>query len=470
MARNNRSSFYATPRTGRNSNAMSISRSTRSRAISALGSMVSNRVGGAIGRRLPYVGTAMRAVEAGRSAYRAINRVRAMRRARGLSNKTSGIYNGKYQGKFKKTNKKTAKKLSVYLNNGFVDTQEISGTVSDPDCCYLQHSAIDADYQLKMVRRVLLRKLLKKSIGWDCANADENIPVEQTTGVANSLVIELSVIDESTGSITYWSVTTSALINTINLIADNADFEIAFRKYASGTYLNDQMNTEKLLYFRCYMLDFAPLGTNHRLLGQIEIGCQTVHVNIKSEMKIQNRSLGAGGSSDSTAVNNNPVVGYQYDFKTGTPQSRQNGAYLLETTGGFSAVSLVRSAQLPNGFKEPPLPAVFLGVEKASRIRIQPGDIKKGVLYYKTKMNLLKYITSVGYRYNTFAVGPNFKAKHVLGKCQLYALEDVINVNVNENITLAYEVNREIAVYMTEKKVVPSIGKFTQIVLNNNPG
>jgi len=473
--------MYNTPSTQRViRRARGSSRSTRSAVNSALRSIVSSRarsaamsLGNSIPQIAPYVRAARAAYTGGKMVYGGVQLLRrrnALRRARKMSNRTSGIYHGKSGGRFAKSSKKVAKRLSKYLNKGFVDTQEVSGTVSDPDCCYLQHSAVDSDKQLRMIRKCLMRDLFKKSFGWDCQNADQVIPLEQTTGAAVEIKVQLAVQDKSTGVFTYYTVTSApSTMDTLDKIANYSDFDLAFRNYAQGSVGATQNDTE-LMYFRCFMLDYGTgLSYNWRLCGQIELDAQYVNVRVQSKMKIQNRSLGAGGSSDAQAVNNNPVIGYKYDFNTGTPRTRQEGAFLLETTGGLQGVSLVRAAQLPNSFKEPPVPSVFYGLKGAAKIKIEPGEVKHGSVYYTAKVPLLKYITNLGWRYNTYSITPSYKTFHVLGKCQLYALEDLINVNVNENISLAYEVNRECAMYLTERKVVASIGQFQQYTLDNNP-
>lgn len=57
----------------------------------------------------------------------------------------------------------------------------------------------------------------------------------------------------------------------------------------------------------------------------------------------------------------------------------------------------------------------------------------------------------------------------MMGKCTLIALEDMINVNVNQNISIAYEVNREEAMYLSTASITPAQGAFYQGTQSNNP-
>jgi len=69
---------------------------------------------------------------------------------------------GKFAGSFKKgKNSKTP--LNKYSNKGVVSTTEISGTVADPDCCYVTHMAVDGYSLIAIGLQALIRKLFEKN-------------------------------------------------------------------------------------------------------------------------------------------------------------------------------------------------------------------------------------------------------------------------------------------------------------------
>lgn len=380
---------------------------------------------------------------------------------------------GRYVGKFKKSTKKTANTLKTFLTQGFVDTEEVNGQITDPNVVYLSHAACDADRHLVQILKCIFRKLLKVGLNWDSPSADDEFPIEQSTGQANAIRIELVMQNQRTGALVKLENTSVAggNFNTITKMATATNWTVALRKFMAGTFTEgDDPNMLYPQYFRLYELDFAPLGQNFRLCAEVDLRCMTVHVKVKSDMKIQNRSLSATGSSDAEDINNNPLMGYKYDFKVGTPITRQDGAYLLSTVSANSGVNLIRGNQLPLSYREPPLPKVFLRCSKAAKIRIQPGDIKYGRITFYKKMKVLDYLQKLGFYYSAYNADPTvWRNLRPLGPCQMFALEDVINVNANELIRVAYEVNRETAMYVSMKKIVPSIGTFTQTTYNNNP-
>ncbi len=417
-------------------------------------------------RALPYVGPALAAVEAGNAL------VQMARRPGGR--RIASKVRGKYVGRFKKSTKKRTKKLIKFLNNGFVDTEEICGTIEDPDCVYIQHGTVDASKHIIMCLKALLRKLLKKAIGWNAGSADDVFPVEQSTGNANALKFELVIQNEVTGGLTKYACESTAggAFNTINKVASFSDFDVALRKWATGSYIEGAVNVERPIYLRCYMVDYAPLAPDFRLQAQIDLRTENMHVYVKSEIKIQNRSVSATGGEQADDVSNCPLVGYKYDFNSGTPITRQDGAFILSVTGASSGVNLVRAAELPTSFREPPLPGVFLKCSKAAKIRLNPGDVKNSSIVFKSRMKFLDYIKKVGFNYPTYNANPLlWKNLKPIGKCQLYAMEDLINVNLNEVIRVGYEVNRELAMYCTSSTKQPSIGTFTHVPMSNNvPG
>lgn len=428
-----------------------------------------NKIARFAGRAVPYVGMAATAMDVANAIGGSSKSPRNARAAAQLRRRAIGS-GGRLRGPFKRSSKKGVKYLKKFTSHGFVDTEEIHGVVNDPDCIYLAHSAVDPATHIIMILKSLTRKLLKDGIGFDAENADQVFPVEQTTGQANALRFELVYQNVRTGVVvtTNCTSTSAGAFNTIQKVAQFPNFDVVFREYAQGSFGENDSNVLELLYYRLYMLDFAPLAENFRLVGQIDLRTTTLHVNVKSNMKIQNRTLSATGGVEADNVSNNPLIGYKYDFNSGTPVSRQTGAFLLTTMSVQRGVNVVRAAELPSSFREPPLPNIFLKCNKSARIRLQPGDIKYGSITYTTRMKLMDYLRKIGYAVTAFNADPKlWRTQYPIGKCQLYALEDVINVNGEQKINAAYEVNRTIGMYVTFNKKQSSIGQFRSLTYDN---
>jgi len=110
----------------------------------------------------------------------------------------------------------------------------------------------------------------------------------------------------------------------------------------------------------------------------------TVHCASYNELKVQNRSLSATGSSSTDTVNNNPLQGKIYDFST---QPRTAIEYMrpIMIFDASTGILLSRAAQFNDiaNMKEPPSGRIFNNTKKTDKIVLQAGEIKKGNLYYK---------------------------------------------------------------------------------------
>ena len=205
-----------------------------------------------------------------------------------------------------------------------------------------------------------------------------------------------------------------------------------------------------------------------RFQGELNLKNEVVHMFSVSEMKIQNRSLAASGSESTEAVSNNPLVGRLYDFKGGVPRSRTMDCAPLEYIG-VSGVVLARAAQFDANlggvtYKEPPLPKLFSNCVGASMIRLDPGSVKQDKMVVKYNKPLLTFLKKMG---DPISYATNNNYKWLIGKCRLFALEDVINVNATAKIEIAYEVNREYGCFLTTMKPAHAQGDYQQITVNN---
>jgi len=79
-------------------------------------------------------------------------------------------------------------------------------------------------------------------------------------------------------------------------------------------------------------------------------------------------------------------------------------------------------------------------------------------------MPLLKFMKKLN-----FGVGDNRHQTNLTGRCAMFALEDMINVNANNNIAIAYEINRSFGGYLTTSYKNQSLGHRYDIQRNDVP-
>lgn len=400
------------------------------------------------------------------------------RRAREMRRNMGKYYtSARYVGRFKKL-KKRMKKIDLFLKYGFKNVTEVSGTVSDPDCVYVGHSTMCGHRLLTLFLQATLRKLFRIGVKWNCTDVSQLIRGYQNnsdgfrlilvnknvqTGVETEVVYDTVAIDsiaritgDTAGGVApAWSALYNAWVDYIG----RATFT------SEGAIIQP---TRLCLYQRD-----GNITNFYHFLGDVYWPNEYINVYLKSEMKIQNRTLSATASADSDDVTNNPLQGKLYQFGQGAPRAKVDGANFVEGVLDSTGVITKRAAEfnnIPNSFayREPPEASLFRNVVKTSKVLLQPGNIKKDVLVFKLKRQVYTFWERLDWRTNAGTLSNSVTMK-MMGKCTLIALEDMINVNVSQNISIAYEVNREEAMYLSTSSITPAQGAFYQGTQSNNP-
>jgi len=400
------------------------------------------------------------------------------RGARSAGNKKGVAYGGKgqYRGKFSKARKNT-KKMDPYLSKGFQSVTEVNGTVSDPDCVYIGHSSLSGVQTMEMICQVLLRKLFWKGMHWDCTNMGSILPGTDALSAAGwRLAIWRE--NKANGSIDRYTYDTTATDSISQIIGDRANgsngtwatFFDVLADYAAGAVAGQDLNVLQPTRLILYGIDGN--GTNfYNFRTDINLQNEIIHLRSRSEIKVQNRTKSAAGDSSTDNVASNPIVGRMYEFSSGAPRSKVDGVRLIEAISDKTGVLTARGASfLDNGLsvmKEPPNPKIFWNCTKSSKQLINPGDIKNSSIGYTRSCSLIKFLKAIRYGYS--ASGTGSKQINLVGKCQMLALEDMININSSENISIAYEVNRTTAVYLTSMYPKVAQGRLYQLTESNNP-
>nr|UOF76974.1 putative capsid protein [Cressdnaviricota sp.] len=443
------------------------------------------RIAGTIGRVgarfIPGVGqaaAAMELVEAIRPRrYRSGQRMATTQTQATSSRKTGGArYRtlGRYRGKFKRTKRV---RVDVFRKNGVMNTMEVHGTVSDPNCVYIGHSTYSGIQLLETMLQAMLKKLFYRA-GVRLESIKQVLPGYESN-TSNCWKMILYRENKATGVIDTSSYTTVAGTNTsiYQLVGDRAAGTAAlwpglfavFEAYAIGQYgagVGEPINVLQPAFIRLYRAE-DNVANFWQYQSEIVFGNEHITCKSKSQLKIQNRSLAADASADSADVSNNPIVGKQYLFNSGCPRARSQDLFLVEAMLEPSGVLTARSAQFAGtvDMSEPPPAGAFWNCLSSSGARLEPGDIKKQVITHYKKMRFLQFLKSLGLGYSAAAQ----KQINLIGKSGLFAFEDVINVNASQNISIAYEVNREFGCYFTSQGSPCTIGVKYDLEVNNNP-
>lgn len=405
-------------------------------------------------------------------------RSRAKARTMASRRKSMGQYRttGTYVGRFKKR-KLRKRMVDVFNRHGFTNTTEITGTVSDPDCVYVGHSTSSGPRILTVFLQACLRKLYKESANWTCTNVTD--PILGYEGFGDGWRLILYVKDVQAGTVTTSTYDTTTTDTIARIVGDNAsgvapswpnlyNFWVNYIGQASSTIAGSVQQPTRLALFQ----RDGNITNFYHFMGDIYFPNEIINLKVTSELKIQNRTLSATGSADAEDISNNPIVGRVYEVSSGCPRTRVEGADLIGHVIDATGVITRRAAEFPTAtqviMREPPDPKIFWNISKSSKVIIQPGNIKKDVITFSVRKPVYEFFQRLDWRVNTGAVASAGSMKS-MGKSALYALEDIINVNAAQNISVAFEVNRTESCYLSTTRSAIAQGGFYQQTQSSNP-
>jgi hypothetical protein len=424
----------------------------------------------AINAFVPGAGSAIRVASVARRVFnqmRSKTRTKAQQRKM-VKPKRKYHTQGKYVGRFQKKGK--VNEMAVYVAKGFVNTDEIAGTASDPDCVYLTTAALDPYAAITYAVQALYRKLLEKA-GMRVSSSSEIIPGRAPED-ARDHVFRLLGSQEGTSAdeiIVYRQEAVAG--STIASLVNSATVLNAFMQYSSGALMTAGVGADSTtIELTRFQLYFDNSNTDQDMfLAEIDLREEVLHFHGAANIKVQNRTLATGGSADAEDVNNNPLEGRMYSFN-GIPKCKVYESFPINIMSVNRGVQLVRSAQFGGAsipLKEPPLPKIFWNCSSASKIKLNPGDIKNAVVKHSGSVKFLTWLKRIRLGYGT--TGGGFGTTYSIFKTNMIALEDMINLSASSNISIAYEVNRTSAFYFSTKKNTSALGSYTYTSYSNNP-
>lgn len=365
--------------------------------------------------------------------------------------RTKGMYKGLFPAKGRAD-------LSIrkYERTGAVNTHEVVGTCSDPDTVYLSVHSHQPTKLLEAVCQALGRKLMYKLVGIDITNVNKEIPGFDFDESSNSYIVKFIEINQSTGLETVGYTRTSTSGDTLKIWTDS--WRGYLFPFCGGFGAGSASNAKRVRYLQLYRYDDNGLTPVHQFfIGQLNLEEEMCELWASCDVKVQNRTLSATGSEGIETVSNAPLEGKLLEFNA-TPKVRVDGPERLGcvTANGMLLLRAQDIATLYPG-KEPPLKTVFSNCKKISNVKLDPGDIKRFIVTTKIRRSFNKILEWMYLQYD-----PNSDYYLLPGHHKIIALEDMVNVNLLQNISIAYECNfRHCAMFVTKPKRGVMAGDFT---------
>jgi len=408
------------------------------------------------------------------SGARAIKRFRDASQAGAAAKRRTGRLpkTSKYSGKMKRAKKNS---YDPFIKYGFRHNTEITGQVTDIDCVYVGHSCTPPYNVIEITAQSLIRKLFEKAgvIVNSVNDALYNLSTNGTVGWK----IRINRIDGYTGTITGYdyetvsgqSCATICGQESVSTAPTFTAYMDVLQQYAMGKEGKEALNVLEPMSLVLFT-DVNPGGTaTYVQVASLNLREEHVIFSSVSSIKIQNRSLSYSGETSADSVTNNPLRMVKYKFNN-VPRQRDKTT-MMQLPVARTGVLTLGAANGANPYmKEPVSPKLFWNCHSSSSTNLNPGEMKSDTISFKKSMKLLHFLKYIGCFTSDdkdSGAGTKYVTNDMKGPFALYALEDQINVNSSEEIAIAYEVNRSLAVYTTTKKVRFASGAVYSITQND---
>jgi len=379
------------------------------------------------------------------------NKFSAYRRSKALTLKKkegfSGMSTAKYAGKFKRpSSTMTAmEKLEADAQSkGIMSVREVHGKINSANCVYIGHGNFDLELVAFVISLSIVRKLLRK-IGTNPTSANSTLntgdPFENSSGWQFQFR-SINTNGAYVSSTPYDFPTTV----TMNGIASSS----GLYTFILQSIRQDSPQTHGCLQDVVLRVKDNSVGDSWKTMATLNMKNEIMNLWSYSDLKIQNRTKSDEGSANADSVDNQPLTGYHYLIKGGAPQAKQIDNFKL-SRNGYRSVILLRAEDLSDAtdYQEPPNPVEFSNCYRASKVLLQPGNLKKSNILTKWsgyfndlighKLTIRQAITG----------GTTQNVEYAPGKCELFAFEEILNTGSTNLITCAYESEKKVGCTLT---------------------
>jgi len=366
----------------------------------------------------------------------------------------------------KRANKKLTKKNKIISYTkcsrlGFNVVQQIVGYGKDTEVVHIMTSSYPPVSLLELWVATILRKLVKKGLGFECQQLDREInSMYASAGLYQSqnLRIELLCQNKSDGVYSNYIYDTVAGDSIKDIVGDAINgvaasgsvFMDRLKLYCAGDGFGSiSANVITPLAFNLYKYE-PNVGAFWGLVASIQLDNIKVHMYSKCEMKVQNRTAPGNANTSGDDVAQNPLQGTAFEFSSDVPKPRIDGQWRLEQ----QIQSLGHQIQIGTGAggtsaagshgRMVPTKNVFKNCETTHKILINPGEVEWYNFKTQDSGDFLKLL-GTKLRIGTQGVST---VRSGIGKCQMLSFEDVINIDAG-SMFIAYELTRTMGCYIT---------------------
>lgn len=384
-------------------------------------------------------------------------------------------YNRKYKNK-------RSRKTKLNWTRGIVQRDENIGTVVDPDCLYLYFHDNAAKTNLTLIKQAILKKVFEKAFMTTYRNIYELVLSGQSTKLGAfpyKLVVEYTNLDAPAFSRTAFTIDQNT---TIQNLANDASFSAIFLTVIEGNGTTETNNafdfTRFVVIKNIYDLAGATV-VDEMVLSVLNMQEEIIHLQCYTAIKIQNRTVGSSGSTNTDDVNRAPLEGFKYVFNSipkykylsngPTPGVAINDTegYRFSDVNATTGLISIRGTDLLTGsgigssFKEPVPKNNFSNCKARVPLKMYPGALMKDGMSMSMSKPFNTFLKKMLYRINGNDI------HETIGGGKMFCYEDMININTTYDITVTYQIDRVTKVLLTTKKKAGFLPTFTTTTTNN---
>lgn len=372
----------------------------------------------------------------------------------------TGAASSKSKG-FLKTRRGTRNKFNSFTSNGVTCVRESGGAqentpgVLKPQCVYIGHTTWNpSDIKTMMVAATVKKLFIKAGIPFGAL--DSFIPVSSGAGLIQKYKIQIWYKGEPSAAEAVTDVDIDATTSSYSAIVTLVGNQL----FATKT--NDQIQFLKLTLLSWG--DGTAGAKYANVMSSVDLTRSSIVINVKSALKIQNRTINTAGNVEADDVDNVPVYGRSYEgpgngviFNPFRATSLGQTAPNVTPLGGFSSNVI---APVPDttgsgslyGYDEPPLANVFTKVARTGKIHLDPAEIKTSVISYNKKFYFNQLI-------NIFYYGSTSPSQGIYrfynGNYRLFCVEKMlqsVSTTATNKISIHYEVDTKTGCLFLEKR------------------
>lgn len=350
-------------------------------------------------------------------------------------------YGSSSKGKFSKPLKVSRSYKKTKRLRGIVTVIENGGTITDPNCIFLGHTSLPAYGVLLTVVQALVKSIYYKAYGREPQNMSSDQWNLTEIGTFQFYGYSLG----SSGTLTSFAVTPAAATETLYTTC-----------VTIAGQLCSQLNTFPGFTWK-FVRFYKTSTTTSTYDVEIDLEFLKVDFEVKSSLKLQNRSVPSVANQEADDVDNIPIYGKSFVARGTGLLLRDNHSNFVAnncfTSDSRHGVLTYAAATDPTqSLREPPLAINFANSSKASKVKLDPGDIKTSVLSLKKRLSFVSFMNMLSRSLIAYSAG-NFKQHLVAGQTRVFAFEKLLDDGAGTNIVGAYENNTRIAVAIMSQRL-----------------